>query len=590
MSSDGITDVAVNILLVDDRSDNLLALEAILGDMGHTLIRANSGEEALKQILKYDFAAILLDVQMPNMNGFETARLIKSRERSKHIPVIFITAINRSEEHVYQGYSMGAVDYLFKPVIPEVLRAKVKTFVDLFINNKILERQSQEIAVANQRLERQLAEVRRLSAELGRMNISLHNEVMERQSIESALQKSEKMYRTLAQNLPNTVVFLFDSEFRYLLVEGELMQRWGKPWFVEGGMLWETTPSEPANWFALLYQQAFAGEGSVAELQREGCTFSVHVLPVYNEKDEVFAGIGMIQDISERKAIEEALSRANAELELRVQERTQKLNEANQELRTFTYIVSHDLRAPLVNLKGFVSELTNSIATVCSETEAIVPEHQQSDVLIAALHRDIPEAIEFINAAVARMDGLTGAILRLSRLGYRELMMETLPMNALIRTIVNSFAHQIEEQRVQIEIEPLPDVTADRVAMEQIFGNILSNAINYLSPDRQGKIRISADTDDGVVTFHVADNGVGIRTEDNSKVFEPFRRAGKHTVPGEGMGLAYVQVLVRRHGGSIWFTSQVNVGTTFSFTIHTDAVVQSVAVSNGLSGGLSNSL
>ncbi len=131
----------VEILLVDDRPENLLALEAILEPLNQTLIRAHSGDEALRKLLLHDFAVILLDVQMPGINGFETARLIKSRERTKYIPIIFLTAISKDEEYVFQGYSVGAVDYLAKPFQPDILRSKVSVFVDLYLKQKQLSEQ-----------------------------------------------------------------------------------------------------------------------------------------------------------------------------------------------------------------------------------------------------------------------------------------------------------------------------------------------------------------------------------------------------------------------------------------------------------------
>ena len=131
----------VEILLVDDRPENLLALEAILEPLNQTLIKAHSGDEALRKLLLHDFAVILLDVQMPGINGFETARLIKSRERTKYIPIIFLTAISKDEEYVFQGYSVGAVDYLAKPFQPDILRSKVSVFVDLYIKQKQLSEQ-----------------------------------------------------------------------------------------------------------------------------------------------------------------------------------------------------------------------------------------------------------------------------------------------------------------------------------------------------------------------------------------------------------------------------------------------------------------
>jgi CheY-like chemotaxis protein len=132
-----------NILLVDDRPENLLALEAILSSLDQTLVRATSGEEALKALLADDYAVILLDVQMPGMDGFETASHIKRRERTRDIPIIFLTAINREPQHAFRGYSAGAVDYLAKPFDPWVLRAKVSVFVELYLKNRQLREQAE---------------------------------------------------------------------------------------------------------------------------------------------------------------------------------------------------------------------------------------------------------------------------------------------------------------------------------------------------------------------------------------------------------------------------------------------------------------
>jgi CheY-like chemotaxis protein len=135
------------ILLVDDRPENLLALEAILGTLGQVLVRASSGEEALKALLADEYAVILLDVQMPGMDGFETATHIKRRERTRDIPIIFLTAINREPQHAFRGYSAGAVDYLAKPFDPWVLRAKVAVFVDLYRKTRQVREQAELLAV-----------------------------------------------------------------------------------------------------------------------------------------------------------------------------------------------------------------------------------------------------------------------------------------------------------------------------------------------------------------------------------------------------------------------------------------------------------
>jgi|GEM_PF-2381548 len=170
----------VNILMVDDHPKNLLALEAVLGDMGQNLVTAASGREALKQLLEREFALILLDVQMPDLDGYETAALVREREQSRHTPIIFLTAINQSDAQVFKGYSSGAVDYMFKPFAPEVLRAKVAVFVDLYRTAQEVKRQAELLRQANEVLEVEVAERRKAEEALQKVHEELEARVERR--------------------------------------------------------------------------------------------------------------------------------------------------------------------------------------------------------------------------------------------------------------------------------------------------------------------------------------------------------------------------------------------------------------------------
>ena len=197
-------DDRVNILLVDDRPENLLALEAILEPLSQNLIRAHSGPEALKRVLEMEFATILLDVQMPEMNGFEVAEIIKSRERSRTIPIIFLSAINKEEAYVFKGYSMGAVDYVFKPFNPDVLRMKVAVFVDLFIKQREVQRQAELLRNAEKReleLEHRtslLEAEARSAAKLAQMNDELHRRQV---ALEQAMGARNRFYASMSHEL-----------------------------------------------------------------------------------------------------------------------------------------------------------------------------------------------------------------------------------------------------------------------------------------------------------------------------------------------------------------------------------------------------
>jgi hypothetical protein len=280
-------------------------------------------------------------------------------------------------------------------------------------------------------------------------------------------------------------------------------------------------------------------------------------VPYHDEQGQVVGVLGVFEDVTERRRIEEALRRYASDLE-----------QANKEVKQFAYIVSHDLRAPLVSLKGFAAELRSSLAALAPVLEAAVPRMgaEEGQAAAAALHTDIPEALGFIDSSATRMDGFISALLKLSRLGRSELHFEPVSLAEVVEAALAGLAHQMGACLAEVSVGPLPEVLADRTAVEQIVGNILANAVNYLEPGRPGRIEISAARGDRETTFVVRDNGRGIAPEDMPKVFAPFRRAGRQDVPGEGMGMAYVQTLVRRHGGQIRCESQFGVGTTFTVT------------------------
>jgi signal transduction histidine kinase len=194
-------------------------------------------------------------------------------------------------------------------------------------------------------------------------------------------------------------------------------------------------------------------------------------------------------------------------------------------------------------------------------------EGRQRAEVTRALEDDIPESLSFIETAVTRMDRLIEAVLQLSRLGRQELRREPVDADVLVHEMLRTLAHQIAQRQVQVTVGPLPVVHADRLALTQIVGNLLANAVAYLEPSRPGVIAITATQHPGLTEFAVQDNGRGIAEDDIPRVFEPFRRVGRQDVPGEGMGLAYVRTLVRRHGGDITCQSTLGVGTTFMFLI-----------------------
>lgn len=263
------------------------------------------------------------------------------------------------------------------------------------------------------------------------------------------------------------------------------------------------------------------------------------------------------------------LSKARDELEKRVADRTADLTALNEELKTFAYIVSHDLRAPLINIRGFASELKMGLGVISRalEKNPMLLDNEEGKEVAGLLKEDVPEALKFIDSSSVAMDNLINAILKLSRLEQKNFKREKMSVGAVVESALQSLSYQIEANGTQVMVGSLPDIEADAVSMEQVFANTISNAVKYLDPTRPGKIEISGQDREGDTLFTIKDNGRGIARDDFGKVFQIFRRAGKQDVAGEGMGLAYVQTIIRRHGGRIWLESEPNVGTTFFIAI-----------------------
>ena len=252
-----------------------------------------------------------------------------------------------------------------------------------------------------------------------------------------------------------------------------------------------------------------------------------------------------------------ALAAANGRLERRVAERTADLQESNAEIQRFAYIVSHDLRAPLVNIMGFTSELQRLRGEIFPASTGPT----------VALREDFDEAIGFIQTSIDKMDRLIKAILLLARQGTRVFAPEDVDMDALMRSIADGVAHRALSAGATVTLGPMPRLTIDRIAAEQMFSNLVDNAIKYLRPDVPGRIDITASAANGRATFRVADNGRGIDVRDHARIFELFRRSGVQDRPGDGIGLAHVKTLVRQLGGTIAVESTPGRGSTFTVVL-----------------------
>jgi signal transduction histidine kinase len=281
-----------------------------------------------------------------------------------------------------------------------------------------------------------------------------------------------------------------------------------------------------------------------------------------------------------REKAQQELAGTNANLERIVEYRTADLREANDEIQRFAYIVSHDLRSPLVNIMGFTTELEalrvelfERVAQLQQQLDALnaqaarTSEGANDQTPVEQLGKDFDEAIGFIKTSIGKMDRLINAVLKLSREGRREFRPETIDMTALLNSVAETVAHRALEVGATITTNELPEVESDRLALEQVFSNLVDNALKYLRDDEPGRIEVVGRSNAAQSIYEVRDNGRGIEPGDHQRVFELFRRSGRQDRPGEGIGLAHVRALVRRLGGHMSLASELGKGSVFTVTL-----------------------
>lgn len=281
----------------------------------------------------------------------------------------------------------------------------------------------------------------------------------------------------------------------------------------------------------------------------------------------------IMQYIKSINAARAEMQMFNTALEMRVAERTEELVRANQEVQRFAYIVTHDLRAPLVNIMGFTTELENALTMMRNYVLADGAPLNDAEILEArtAAAEDVPEALAFIRSSTSKMDGLINAILKISRDGSRQLKPEKLDIKAIAENSVDSLKHLIDAADGQVQVAAQSvHVVSDRLSLEQIFTNLLDNAIKYRAPERALMITITVKRVGKFIEAVVEDNGRGISEADFERIFELFRRAGQQNQTGDGIGLAHVRSLARNLGGDIFVQSEIGKGSAFTLRVPAD--------------------
>ena len=600
-----------NILLVDDIPQNLLALEAVLEPLGCNLVKATSGEQALRALLKDEFALVLLDVQMPELDGFETAALIKQRERTKNVPIIFLTAVSKDSKHIFRGYSGGAVDYILKPFDPELLRSKVAVFVDLHEKTEQLTRQAEllrrtELAAARRRSEeryRQLADAMPqivwTSDALGRTTYRNERfyeytgldpdtlggdawlEIVHPDDLQAV---TEKRARSLATGE------VFEAQFRYRGADGSYRWQLGRAIPITGSAgrvdLWVGTATDiddQKRLYEQVEEQAQAARVLTAIADAVFLVDRKGVVRLWNPASEAATGLKAddvcgfrIDDvlpswsaIADRVPVSSDPKELSGHetLPLEVDGKELWVSIAGVAVQDGTVYAFRDMTEERLleqmrqDLVATVShELRTPLAAIYGSAETI----RRSDIELNDELRD--RLIRTIAEESGRLTQIVNDLLVASNPERLDLSLEECDARVLAEGVVETARLQLPEG-VSVDIrapKQLPAVVADPQHLRQVLTNLVDNAIKY-SPDG-GPVRLSLRRQDGYVRFAVQDEGLGIPRAEQERIFEKFYRLDPEMtrgVGGTGLGLYICRALVQQLHGRIWVTSQEGKGSTF---------------------------
>lgn len=496
------------VLLVDDKKENLFALETLLEELDLNIVKTTSGYDALKIALNQEIATVLLDVQMPEIDGYEVARMLKENNKTRSIPVIFVTAINQEPEHVVIGYESGAVDYLFKPLNASVTRAKVNAFIRLYLQKKELEEKNEQ---------------------LENLNLLVQNSmdlmcIMEGSSIEiQASNPAWQKYLGYSYAELNNAPF-----FKFLSSDTDHLKK----------KLGETILAE---------EKQFDWESQMLKKAGERVWFDWNFV----FKNGKWYGSG--RNITDKKNAEHALSKAYEELEEKVNQRTKdlvyansQLLKANKDLDQFVYTASHDLKLPIANLEGLHLALSSELSEKGEEVPDIID-------MFGSCIMQVKETIHDLISIIHKKDQKNNEVLHAEDC---KTILEEIKMS--IQEIISS-----NDARIEATLNEC-DIRFPKANFKSILYNLLTNAIKYRSPERAPHICVTFTDDQDYKVLSVRDNGVGISEEGVMNLFEKFKRLhNQEDVEGTGIGLYIVKSNIEKHGGKIEVESTVGEGSEF---------------------------
>lgn len=511
------------ILIVDDRPENILPLKKILELHNFKTDTAESGEEALKKVLKTTYSVIILDVQMPGMDGFEVAEAIAGFGKAKDTPIIFLSAVNTEKKFITKGYTSGGIDYLTKPVDPDILLLKVKTFYRLF-------EQQQELKAIQQ---------------------SLRHEIDIRKHAQEELATRMDELRFILESLPQIAFTIrTDGKVEYV----------NKHWFQYSADAEAFPETHPDDHTCERWKEHFAnglefsGETRLKQLDTDDYKyFLLKIIPVL-QNGAIVRWVGTFTDIHQQKMANELLEH---KVDLRTKELVDKNSEletTNHELQQFAWVVSHDLKEPLRKIQTFSHLIKDKYLS-------------GNDEAISYLNRSISSS--------ARMSRLISDLLDYSRLSVTAYFQPT-DLNALVDELLADFDETIREKKASIRKDTLPIVETIPSQIRQVFQNLISNALKFSRPDVPTVIDIRCElTDEKEISGQVsadgrycritiADNGIGFDEKFLDRIFVIFQRLNNiNAYEGTGIGLAIAKKIMDKHNGLISARSAENKGSEF---------------------------
>ena len=512
------------ILIVDDRPENILPLKKILELHGFQTDSAESGEEALKKILNTAYSVIIMDVQMPGMDGFEVAEAISGFNKAKDTPIIFLSAVNTDKRFITKGYTSGGIDYLTKPVDPDILLLKVKTFKKLY-------EQQNELKVIQE---------------------SLQKEIEERKLAQENLAERVQELRFVLESLPQIAFTLGkDGSIEYV----------NEYWFqyATDSASFPETHLDDKDVHKDLMNSLVNGIEYNSELRlkhnatHEYKYFLLKAIPVF-QQDTVVRWVGTYTDIHQQKMTNELLEH---KVDLRTREllaKNSELESTNHELQQFAWVVSHDLKEPLRKIQTFNHLIKEKFLSGNQEATSY-------------LDRSINSS--------ARMSQLISDLLDYSRLSVDAQFQQT-DLNALIRELLTDFEEAIIDKKVKISIGNIPVIDTIPSQIRQVFQNLISNALKFSRKNIPPYIEITSELIDTKSTIGrpdpngaycritIADNGIGFDEKFLDRIFVIFQRLNNQSAyEGTGIGLAIAKKIMDKHNGLISAQSRENEGACF---------------------------